>query len=104
MTRLHMLAARQATARRARLENVQHGRHMIGQYDAVEIMGALTAIRDREQRTGKFGGTAEELNALHALVETSADFWPRQPAELYRLAVEANATQAKRKVRERGAV
>lgn len=31
------LAARQQTARQARLQNIQHNRHMIGQYDAVEM-------------------------------------------------------------------
>lgn len=154
------LAARQQASRLARAENVEHGRHMIGQYDAVEIterealnafrggwaagghwnhlaecrnvlllgschkiavstvradheavrevariaMGALTGIRLREQATGKFGATADELNALHALVETSRDFWTRQPAKLFWLCVEAARRQVVETVSERGVV
>lgn len=153
------LAARQQEAKRARLENIQHGRHMIGQYDEIEMLErtsvdafrlgyakgthwnvladsrnvlmlavchkietatvkadfeavrevtrialeALKSIRDREQKTGKFGCNAEELNALHALVETSRDFWVRQPSELFRQAVEASAKVTKTLVQERRA-
>lgn len=152
----HMLNRRDES-RHARRQNVQYNRHMIGQYDEIEMLertsvdafrlgyakgthwnmladsrnvlmlavchkietatvkadfeavrevtrialDALKSIRDREQKTGKFGANAEELNALHALVETSRDFWVRQPAELFRLAVEANAKVGKSLVQER---
>lgn len=158
MTRHNRLIARLMTARRARLENIQNGRHMIGQYDEVEIteraaldafkggwargdhwnhlaecrnvlmfgachklavatvktdaeavrevtrlaMTALTSIRSREQKTGRFGCTADELNVLHALVETSRDFWTRQPATLFRQCVEAVRKQVFKTIQERG--
>lgn len=154
------LHARQQRARRAHLENIQHNRHMIGQYDEVEMterealnafrggwargahwnhlaecrnvlmfgachkiavstvkadheavrevtriaLGALTAIREREQKTGKFGCSADELNVLHALVETSRDFWTRQPATLYLQCVDAVRKQVVQTVQERGRV
>lgn len=162
MSRPHLrtLLARRAKSETAHLHQVEHNRHMIGQYDEVEMlernaysafrlgyargshwnmladcrnilmlavryklaigaakadheairevtriaMHALTSIRDREQKTGRFGCNAEELNALHALVESSRDFWNRQPAELFRQAVEANRAQLKEQVVERGAV
>jgi len=152
------LAARQQTARQARLQNIQHNRHMIGQYDAVEMteraalaafkggwatgehwnhlaecrnvlmfgachkiavahvkadheavrevtrlaMAAISAIRDREQKTGKFGCTAEELNVLHALVETSRDFWTRQPATLFNQCVDAVRKQVMKTIQAKG--
>ncbi|MCK0507964.1 hypothetical protein [Aromatoleum anaerobium] len=159
MSNLTMLRARQAIAKRARLENIQHNRHMIGQYDEIEMteraalsafrggwatgqhwnhlaecrnvlmfgachkiavsavkadheavrevtriaMGALTAIRDREQKTGKFGANSGELNALHALVETSRDFWTRQPATLFSQCVAAVRKQVVQTIQQRGA-
>lgn len=143
------LNARLGQRHRARQHNIQHGRHMIGQYDAIEVteraafeafrggwargdhwnhlaecrnvlmfgashkaeeatvktdaeavrevtrlaMASLVSIRDREQRTGKFGATADELNVLHALVETSRDFWTRQPAWLFNRCLEAVRSQ-----------
>ncbi|NMF98432.1 hypothetical protein GPA27_13655 [Aromatoleum toluolicum] len=154
----HMLNRRDES-RSAKLQNIQHNRHMIGQYDEIEMLerqavdafrrgyargthwnvladsrnvlmltvchkietahvkadfeavrevtrialDALKTIRDREQKTGKFGCNADELNALHALVETSRDFWVRQPAELFRQAVEASARVTKTLVQERRA-
>lgn len=154
----HMLNRRDES-RQAKRANVQHNRHMIGQYDEIEMLErtavdafrlgyargghwnvlsdsrnvlmlaachkietsavkadhaavlqvtryaleALKSIRDREQKTGKFGCNADELNALHALVETSRDFWNRQPAELFRKALEANTNVTKVLVQERRA-
>ncbi|WP_407280564.1 hypothetical protein U5817_09790 [Aromatoleum evansii] len=155
--RLSHMLNRRDESRQARLQNIQHGRHMIGQYDEIEMLErtavdafrfsyargghwnvlsdsrnvlmlaachkietstvkadheavrevtrialeALKSIRDREQKTGKFGCNAAELNALHALVETSRDFWNRQPAELFQNALDANAKVTKDLVRER---
>lgn len=39
---------------------------------------ALSSIKDRYARTGKFGGTGEEIQALRVLVDVSEDFWKRQ--------------------------
>ena len=50
---------------------------------ARHAMAALRSIREREQRTGKFGCSADELNVIHALVETSRDFWVRQSSTLF---------------------
>lgn len=152
------LHTRQHAAHNARLRNIQAGRHMIGQYDHIEMseraaldafrggwalgdhwnhlaecrnvlmfgachklvvaraktdaaavrevtrlaLEALVAIRDREQRTGKFGATADEVNVLSALVETSRDFWTRQPAELFLRCIEAVRAQVVKTVEARG--
>ena len=39
---------------------------------------ALSSIKDRYARTGKFGGTGEEIQALRVLADVSEDFWKRQ--------------------------
>lgn len=152
------MQSRLAKREHARLTNLQAGRHMIGQYDAVEMterasldafrngwahgghwnnlsecrnvlmlgarhkmevayaksdheavrdvtrlaMDALVSIRSREQRTGKFGATADELNVLHALVETSRDFWQRQPATLFNDCVDGARRQVTQTIQERG--
>jgi len=44
---------------------------------------ALLNIRDRYDGKGKLGATGDELRALDLLVETSADFWPRQASTIY---------------------
>ncbi|MDO6385597.1 hypothetical protein [Uliginosibacterium sp. 31-12] len=44
---------------------------------------ALLNIRDRYDDKKKLGATGDELRALDLLVETSADFWPRQSASIY---------------------
>jgi hypothetical protein len=156
--RLSHMLSRRDESRHARLANIQHNRHMIGQYDEIEMteraalsafrggwatgqhwnhlaecrnvlmfgachkiavsavkadheavrevtriaMGALTAIREREQKTGKFGANSGELNALHALVEISRDFWTRQPATLFSQCVEAVRKQVVKTIQAKG--
>ena len=53
--------------------------------DANDILGvcalagiALTNIRERYDRTGRFGATGDEVNALRFLADVSEDFWLRQ--------------------------
>lgn len=48
-----------------------------------EAKATLLSIYEREQRLGKIDCTADELNVLHALVETSRDFWVRQSSRLF---------------------
>ena len=39
---------------------------------------AIGNIRDRLDTTGKLGTTGDELQALHAMIDVSQDFWRRQ--------------------------
>ena len=51
---------------------------------ACEIgLHALIGIKDRHEKTGKFGASGEELKALRAMVDSSEDFWRRQSGSLF---------------------
>jgi hypothetical protein len=39
---------------------------------------AIGNIRDRMESTGKIRVTGDELQALHAMIDISQDFWKRQ--------------------------
>lgn len=44
---------------------------------------ALLNMKDRFAKVGKIGATGAELQALTLLIDTSADFWPRQGGETF---------------------
>ena len=44
---------------------------------------ALLGIKDRHAKTGKFGATGDELQALRVLVSVSEDFWLRQSGDVF---------------------
>ena len=44
---------------------------------------ALANIRDRQAKTGKFGATGDELQALRALADFSEDFWKRKAGTVF---------------------
>lgn len=44
---------------------------------------ALLGIKERHAKTGKFGATGDELQALRVLVSTSEDFWNRQSGDVF---------------------
>lgn len=57
---------------------------LAGETDASEMAYvALANIRDRHAKTGKFGATGDELQALWALVDFSEDFWKRQGGAVF---------------------
>ena len=50
---------------------------------------AMLAVKDREQRTGKMGLNAEEMEIIAAVIMTSGEFWPLQPQWVFAACVRA---------------
>lgn len=50
---------------------------------------AMLQVMAREQKSGRFGLNAEQLEVISACVMTSASFWPQQPAWMFRQCVSA---------------
>lgn len=55
----------------------------------LRVKTAMLDVAKREQKTGRLGLNAEQLELIAACVMTSADFWPQQPAWLFRECVAA---------------
>jgi hypothetical protein len=63
---------------------------------------ALSAIKDRHDRTGKFGVSGDELATLRLLVEQSEDFWRRQNGTVF--ARHYDALKRARKMQYKGEI
>ena len=55
---------------------------------------ALLSIRDREQKTGRFGLSGPEKEVISGLVATSADFWRQQPVWFFGECVKRSRARA----------
>lgn len=55
---------------------------------------ALMNMKDRYAEKGKIGATGDEIQALHALVDVSEDFWKRQGGGLF-IDAEASLSRAR---------
>lgn len=71
---------------------------MLGVCEAATV--AIQNIRERYDRTGKMGGTGEELAMLELYAQEMADFWPRQSVQAYRNAIERCAAWKRAAVAE----
>ena len=54
-----------------------------------EAKTAMIAVKRREEKTGKFGVSGDDRSAIIGLVETSSEFWRKQPAWFFRDCVNA---------------
>lgn len=69
------------------------GAHKSGEHSVVKAaliaQDALRGIRERAERTGKFGCTSDEFGTLCVMLEISEEFWPRASAQTLKWAHEA---------------